>query len=78
MGRYVIRRLIWVVFVLLAITAITYIIFFVMPPTDPSINFAGKQPTPQLIAEVKAQFGLDKPLWEQYSLFVKRIFLGDQ
>jgi peptide/nickel transport system permease protein len=78
MGRYVIRRLIWVVFVLLAITAITYIIFFVMPPTDPSINFAGKQPTPELIAEVKKQFGLDKPLWEQYGLFVKRIFLGDQ
>jgi peptide/nickel transport system permease protein len=78
MGRYVIRRLIWVVFVLLAITAITYIIFFVMPPTDPSINFAGKQPTPQLIAEVKKQFGLDKPLYEQYLLFVKRIFLGDQ
>jgi peptide/nickel transport system permease protein len=78
MGRYVIRRLIWVVFVLLAITAITYIIFFVMPPTDPSINFAGKQPTPELIAEVKAQFGLDKPLYEQYGLFVKRIFLGDQ
>jgi peptide/nickel transport system permease protein len=78
MGRYVIRRLIWVVFVLLAISAITYIIFFVMPPTDPSINFAGKQPTPELIAEVKKQFGLDKPLYEQYGLFVKRIFLGDQ
>ena len=62
MGRYIIRRLLWVVFVLLAISLITYVIFFVMPPTDPSINFAGKQPTPELIAEVKAQFGLDKPL----------------
>ena len=49
-----------------------------MPPTDPSINFAGKQPTPELIAEVKTQFGLDKPLYQQYGLFVKRIFLGDQ
>src|SRR5438874_5011898 len=78
MGRYVIRRLIWVVFVLLAITAITYIIFFVMPPTDPAVNFAGKQPTPEAIAEVKKQFGLDKPVYEQYGLFVKHIFLGDQ
>jgi peptide/nickel transport system permease protein len=78
MARYIARRLLWVAFVLLLITAITYVIFFVMPPTDPSINFAGKQPTPELIAEVKQQFGLDKPLYEQYGLFLKRIFLGDQ
>src|SRR5207253_8518108 len=78
MARYIARRLLWVAFVLLLITAIPYIIFFVMPPTDPSINFAGKQPTRELIAEVKKQFGLAKPLWAQYGLFVKRIFLGDQ
>jgi peptide/nickel transport system permease protein len=78
MGRYIARRLLWVAFVLLAISLITYIIFFVMPPTDPSINFAGKQPTPELIAEVKKQFGLDKPVLIQYGLFMKRIFLGDQ
>ena len=78
MGRYIVRRLLWVVFALLAISLITYVIFFVMPPTDPSINFAGKQPTPELIAEVKAQFGLDKPLYQQYGLFMKRIFVGDQ
>ena len=78
MGRYIFRRLLWVVFVLLVITLLTYVIFFLMPPTDPAVNFAGKQPTPQLIAEVKRQFGLDKPWPVQYALFVKRIFLGDQ
>jgi len=76
--RYIIRRVIWVVFVLLLITLITYLIFFVMPPTDPAVNFAGKQPTPEAIAEVKRQFGLDKPFYVQYGLFVKHIFLGDQ
>lgn len=78
MLRYIIRRLLWVMVTLLFITLFTYLIFFVMPPTDPSINFAGKQPTPQLVAEVKRQFGLDKPLAVQYGLFVKRIFLGDE
>jgi peptide/nickel transport system permease protein len=78
MGRYIVRRLLWVIFVLLFITLITYLIFFVMPPTDPAVNFAGKQPTPEAIAEVKKQFGLDKPLYVQYGLFVKHIFLGDQ
>jgi peptide/nickel transport system permease protein len=78
MGRYIARRVLWVVFVLLFITLISYFIFFVMPPTDPSVTFAGKQPTPELIAEVKRQFGLDKPFVEQVGLFIKRIFLGDQ
>lgn len=78
MGRYVIRRLLWVAFVLLLIVVITFLIFFVMPPTDPAVIFAGKQPTPELIAEVKRQFGLDRALPVQILLFVKRVFLGDE
>jgi peptide/nickel transport system permease protein len=54
------------------------VIFFVMPPTDPAVAFAGKQPTPELIAEARRQFGLDKPLYYQYGLFVKHIFFGDE
>ncbi|HXY72634.1 MAG TPA: ABC transporter permease [Actinomycetota bacterium] len=78
MWRYIIRRLILVVFVLLFITLITYVLFFVMPPTDPAVLFAGKHPTPQVIAQVKKNFGLDKPFYIQYLLYVKHIVLGDQ
>lgn len=78
MGRYIIRRILWVAFVLLFITLVAYLIFFKLPPGDPAVHFAGKQPTPEAIAEVKKQFGLDKPFYTQYGLFVKRIFLGDQ
>ena len=78
MGRYVIRRLLWVVLVVLVVTLITFVIFFVMPPGDPATRLAGKQPTPALVAEVKEQLGLDKPVYQQYLLFVKRLFLGDE
>jgi peptide/nickel transport system permease protein len=78
MWRYIVRRLMWVVVVLLIITAFTYLIFFVMPPTDPAVQFAGKNPTPEQIAEVRRQFGLDKPVWAQYGLFLKHLFTGDQ
>src|SRR5438105_10342654 len=78
MGRYIIRRVLWVAFVLLFITLITYLIFFKLPPGDPAVRFAGKQPTVEAIAQVKKQFGLDKPFYVQYGLFVKRLFLGDQ
>ena len=92
MGRYVIRRLLWTVLVLLVVTLLTFVIFYVMPPGDPALRFAGRQPTKELLAEVRHQLGLDKPLfgieiprvWEsrpwdsQYGGFVKRLFLGDQ
>jgi peptide/nickel transport system permease protein len=78
MWRYIVRRLLWVVLVMLIITMITYVIFFVMPPVDPAVAFAGKSPTPESIAEVRRLFGLDKPVWEQYGLFVKHLFVGDQ
>jgi peptide/nickel transport system permease protein len=76
--RYVFRRLLWLIVVLLVITGVTYAIFFVMSPVDPAVLFGGKQPTPQVIHEVRQQFGLDKPAWEQYALFVKHVFAGDR
>jgi len=78
MGAYIVRRLLWLVFVLFVITGITYVIFFVMPPVNPAILFAGKVPTPTVVAEIRKQFGLDRPAWEQYLLYVKHVFLGDQ
>ncbi len=78
MGRYVVRRLLWSVVVLLVITLITFLIFFIMPPTDPAVAFAGKSPTPELIAEAEEQLGLDKPWPVQYGMYVKRLFLGDE
>ena len=78
MGRYVVRRLLWAALVVLIITLLTFVIFFVMPPTDPAVAFAGKQPTPEIINEVKRQFGLDQPLHVQYGRFVRNLFLGDE
>ena len=81
MGRYVIRRLMWVVFVLLLVTFLTYLIFFKLPPGGAdavAIRFAGKQPTPEAIAQVKEQFGLNHPWYIQYYTFAKHIFLGDE
>jgi peptide/nickel transport system permease protein len=78
MLRYVARRILWVAFVMLVIVMITYLIFFVMPASDPAVAFAGRSPTPQNIAEVRRLFGLDKPVWEQYLLFVRHLFLGDR
>ncbi|CAN5199859.1 ABC transporter permease [soil metagenome] len=78
MGRYLIRRFLWLFLVLLLVTLFTFLIFFIMPPVDPAILFAGRAPTPRLVAQVREQFGLDRAAPVQYFLFVKRLFLGDQ
>jgi peptide/nickel transport system permease protein len=78
MLRYAIRRLLWVVLVVLLITFATFLIFFKLPSGDPAIRFAGKAPTQELIQEVRRQFGLDKPWYVQYGRFVKNLVVGDE
>jgi peptide/nickel transport system permease protein len=78
MGRYIIRRLLWVLLVVILVTFLTFVIFFVIPPVDPAILFAGRAPTQRLIDQVRVSLGLDHSFWVQYGLFLKRIFLGDE
>jgi len=78
MSRYIIRRLLYVILVVFAVTLVAFTIFFVLPSTDPAVAFAGRNPTPELIAEVEEQLGLDKPVPVQYGLYIKRLVLGDQ
>jgi peptide/nickel transport system permease protein len=78
MLHYLARRLFWLVITLLVITAITFVIYFVLPPVSPAVLFAGKEATPQLVATVQHELGLDHPVYIQYLLFLKHLVLGDQ
>jgi peptide/nickel transport system permease protein len=78
MGRYIIRRLFWVIVVLLVITLFSFIVFYILPPGDPAVSFAGHTPTPQTLKVIRHNLGLDKPYYVQYARFAKRLFLGDE
>jgi peptide/nickel transport system permease protein len=78
MVSYLLRRIVWSLVVLLAVTAITFVIFYLLPPGDPALRFVGKQPTPQAIALVRHNLGLDKPWYTEYYRFVKAIVFGDK
>jgi len=78
MLRYLVRRLAWLVVTLLVITAIIFVIYFVLPPVSPAVLFAGKEATPQIVATVQRELGLDHPVWVQYLLFLRHLVLGDQ
>jgi peptide/nickel transport system permease protein len=77
-GTYILRRLVWALFVVLVVTMLTFAIFYVMPPGDPAIRFAGRQPTAETIAAVRDRFGLDEPVYEQYGIFVSNLVKGDE
>jgi len=75
MGPYIIRRLLYMVVVLLFVTAITFLIFFVLPTAAPAALRAGRSPTPETLAAIREQLGLDKPLPVQFWLYLKALVL---
>jgi len=77
MGRFVARRLLGMTGVLFAISVIVFLIFNVIPNSDPAARIAGKNADPALIARVTADLGLDKPLPVQYLTMMKQIFTGE-
>src|SRR3954466_8283579 len=75
MGPYIIRRLLYMIVVLLFVVAITFLIFYVLPTADPAALRAGRSPTPETLAAIREQLGLDKPLPEQFWLYLKALVL---
>ena len=73
MGRYIIRRLLWVILLLFIVSAVTFLIFYELPSADPAQLRAGKSPDPHLIASIRHNLGLDKPVYEQYWLYMKKV-----
>ncbi len=75
MARYIIRRLIWVVFLLFAVSLITFVIFYLLPTADPAVLRAGRQGTPEMIASIRQQLGLDRPWYVQYGKYMQNLVL---
>src|SRR4051794_12776501 len=73
MFSYVIRRLLWVVVLLLLVSAVTFLIFYELPAADPAVLRAGKQPTPELLASIRHQLRLDQPWYSQYWHYLDRL-----
>jgi peptide/nickel transport system permease protein len=75
MGRYIIRRLLWVIVLLIVVSAVTFLIFYELPSADPAVIRAGRSPNPQLIAQIRHTLGLDKPVYVQYWRYMKAVVL---
>lgn len=75
MFRYIAFRLLGVVVVLLVVTALTYIIFYLLP-SNPAQLSCGKPCTPENLARAKEYLGLNLPWYGQLWEFLKGIVVG--
>jgi peptide/nickel transport system permease protein len=75
MSRYIIRRLLWGVVLLIIVLALLFVMFRVLPTADPAKLRAGRQQSPKIIAEIRHNLGLDKSLLAQFWVYMKNLFL---
>ncbi|MEU1008834.1 ABC transporter permease [Streptomyces sp. NPDC005890] len=76
MGRYVVRRLLQMVPVFVGSTLLIFLMVNVMG--DPVAGLCGeRQCDPATAAQLRREFGLDKPLWQQYATYMGNVFTGD-
>src|SRR5437868_7554032 len=75
MVRYIIRRLLWVIVLLIIVSAVTFVIFYSFPSADPAVLRAGRSPNPALIVHIRHSLGLDKPVYVQYWRYIKNVVL---
>jgi peptide/nickel transport system permease protein len=70
-GRYLVRRVLFMVLVLFIVSLLTFLIFVKLPAGDPARRAVGRTTTPEQIAAARKAFGLDKPIYVQYARFAK-------
>jgi len=69
MGKYVVRRLLWMVVVLFFVSIITFLLAFAVPG-DPAKSIAGTHATPEVLDRIRTSLGLDQPIYVQYGKYL--------
>ena len=72
MFQYFIRRLLWACVLFVAVTLVTFVIFFVIP-ADPARQVCGQRATAECITRARHFLGLDRPMVVQYARFLDRL-----
>lgn len=76
MTAYILKRLISLVPVLFGLSIIVFLVM-AMIPGDPATAILGSYATPENVARINRDLGLDKPLIEQYFIWISNVLQGD-
>jgi peptide/nickel transport system permease protein len=72
MLRYIMKRILWMVPVVIGVICIVFILS-VITPGDPVSTLIGSDATPEAYAAMRAQLGLDKPVYVQFANYIIKI-----
>ncbi len=75
MTTYIIRRILWGIVLLILVSALTFVIFNVLPSANPAVLRAGRNSSPAIIAHIAHELGTDKPVYTQFFDYMKNIVL---
>lgn len=76
MTQYIIRRLLVLPIVLVGVSVLVFMVLHLVPG-NPAQVIAGPDAPPETVRAIEKELGLDKPLPEQYYIYVSRVFQGD-
>ncbi|RUX31765.1 ABC transporter permease [Mesorhizobium sp. M2A.F.Ca.ET.042.01.1.1] len=76
MAFFLARRLVQAVLILLGVAAITFLLLYFLP-ADPAVLIAGRSATPQMVAAIRHELGLDQPLVMQFLHYDGNLLHGD-
>jgi peptide/nickel transport system permease protein len=75
-ARLFLRRILLAIPLVLAVVTLTF--FMVrLAPGDPAYILAGESPSPAFLALIRAEYGLDQPLWRQFLAYLGKALTGD-
>ena len=77
MGAYLVRRIGQNVVTLFLIVTLAFFLVQAQPGDYTSVYLQDPKLTPEVREQIKANFGLDKPLWEQYLVHIRNSFTGN-
>lgn len=76
MTQYILRRLLLLPLVLLGVSVLVFLVLHLVPG-NPAQVIAGPDAPPETVRQIEIELGLDKPLPEQYAIYMGRVLQGD-
>jgi peptide/nickel transport system permease protein len=76
MLRFVVRRLLLLIPILLGLSILLFLWIRALPG-GPAESLLGERATPEAIEQIERTYGLDRPIWEQYLKYLQNLVSGD-
>jgi peptide/nickel transport system permease protein len=72
---YIVRRLLWGILLLAMVIAVTFIVYYLLPSTDPAVLRAGRNANPKIIQAIRNDLGLNRSIFVQFWSYLTGVVL---